>query len=278
MSATGGSHQATVSFTPPASDGGSPITNYLVTATDSTNPANSQTGFGSDSPIILTGLSDGDTYTFTVAAINEVGTGPASDPSNAVVPASVPSAPTNPIATAGDGQASVEFGPAFPSGSPITSYTVTATDTTNPANGGQTATGNAITLTVTGLTNGDTYTFTVTATNAVGTGPATPPSNPVTPAGVPGAPTAVSAVPGNAQATVSFTAAPANGSAVTGYTVTATDHTHPAKGGQTATGSGSPITITGLTNGDHYTFTVTATNAVGTGPASKPSATVIPKP
>ncbi len=96
---------------------------------------------------------------------------------------------------------------------------------------------------------------------------------------MPGAPSAVTGVAGNTKATVSFTApAVTGGSPITSYTVTATDHTHPAKGGQTATGSGSPITITGLTNGDHYTFTVTATNAVGTGPASKPSATVIPKP
>ena len=47
---------------------------------------------------------------------------------------------------------------------------------------------------------------------------------------------------------------------ITGYTVTATDSTTPANGGQTGTGTGSPISVTGLTNGDSYTFTVTATN------------------
>ena len=67
-------------------------------------------------------------------------------------------------------------------GAPITGYTVTAADSTNPANGGQTcttSTSTATTCTVTGLTGGDSYTFTVTATNGAWTGPASKPSNPV---------------------------------------------------------------------------------------------------
>lgn len=88
---------------------------------------------------------------------------------------------------------------------------------------------------------------------------------------VPNAPTGVAAVKGNAQAIVSFTApSDTGGLSITSYTVTS------STGGITATGSASPITITGLTNGTAYTFTVTATNAIGTSVASSASNSVTP--
>lgn len=89
--------------------------------------------------------------------------------------------------------------------------------------------------------------------------------------GVAGAPTSVVATGGNAQASVAFTAPNDNGGfTITGYTVTA------SPGGITATGSSSPIVVTGLTNGTAYTFTVTATNSAGVGVASSSSASVTP--
>ncbi len=180
-------------------------------------------------------------------------------------------------ATAGNGQASVTFSaPTDDGGVAIGSYTVAATDLTNPANGGETATGSGTPITVTGLTNGDSYTFTVTATSFTSGAPSDA-SNSVTPSTVPGAPTIGTATAGNASASVSFTPPTNNGGAsINSYTVTASDSTNPSNGGQTATGSGSPITVTHLTNGDSYTFTVTATNANGTGAASAPSNSVTP--
>ena len=181
-----------------------------------------------------------------------------------------PHAPSGVTATAGNTQAALSWtAPASNGGSQVTGYTVTA------APGGRTATTTgATTATVTGLTNGTAYTFTVTATNAVGTSPASLASAAVTPAAVPGSPTAVTATAGDAQAVVSWSAPASNGgSQVTGYTVTA------APGGRTATTTGATTataTVTGLTNGTAYTFTVTATNAVGTSPASAPSGAVIP--
>lgn len=86
-----------------------------------------------------------------------------------------------------------------------------------------------------------------------------------------GAPADVSAVAGNAWATVSFSPPqPAGDSEVKSYTVTS------SPGGIIGTGTTSPITVTGLTNGTAYTFTVVATNAVGTGPVSDASNTVVP--
>jgi invasion protein IalB len=261
VTAVAGNAQAVVSFATPISDGGSPILYYTVTSSPG-----GITATGTSSPITVTGLTNGTTYTFTVTATNAIGTGPASAPSNAVTPATVPEAPTGVSAVAGNGQATVSFtAPVSDGGSPITSYTVTSSP------GGITATGTSSPITVTGLANGTTYTFTVTATNVIGIGPASAPSNPVTPATVPEAPTGVSAVAGNGQATVSFTApASDGGSPITSYTVTS------SPGGITAMGSTSPITVTGLTNGTTYTFTVTATNAIGTGPASAPSNAVTP--
>lgn len=88
---------------------------------------------------------------------------------------------------------------------------------------------------------------------------------------VPGAPTSVSATAGNAQATVTFTAPVDDGGAtITGYRVTS------SPGGITATGASSPITITGLTNGTSYTFTVAAQNSIGYGPESSASNSVTP--
>jgi hypothetical protein len=89
---------------------------------------------------------------------------------------------------------------------------------------------------------------------------------------VPGAPTISAATAGDSQVTVSFSApASDGGSPITSYTVTS------SPGGITATGTNAnPIIVTGLTNGTAYTFTVAATNAIGTGPSSAPSVSVVP--
>jgi prepilin-type N-terminal cleavage/methylation domain-containing protein len=91
------------------------------------------------------------------------------------------------------------------------------------------------------------------------------------PATVPGAPTIGTATAGNATSSVAFTAPVSNGgSAITSYTVTSSPE------GITASGASSPITVTGLTNGTAYTFTVTATNAIGVSASSSASNSVTP--
>ena len=86
-SATAGFNSATVAFTPPVSDGGARISNYRVICTSSNGGSSgAHQGFGS--PITVAGIASGKTYTCTVAAINQVGTGPASGPSPPVVPIS----------------------------------------------------------------------------------------------------------------------------------------------------------------------------------------------
>jgi hypothetical protein len=162
----------------------------------------------------------------------------------------IPLAPRNIVATPSNGQASVSF--AEPSGSfVITSYTVTS------SLGGLTATGSSSPITVTGLTNGTPYTFTVVANSTAGNSAPSAASSAVTPFAliVPNAPTNVIA---SGYGSVSFTAPASNGgTAITAYTVKSTP------GGFTATGIVSPITVSGLNSETLYTFTVFATNAAG---------------
>jgi hypothetical protein len=120
-------------------------------------------------------LTNGTKYFFVIRAVNSVEKSPFSNELS-VVPKTVPQAPINVIATAGNGQAAISFTPSSDNGgSEITRYTITS----DPGNIQITTTStNAI---ITGLTNGITYTFTVQAENIVGKGGSSKPSNEVKP-------------------------------------------------------------------------------------------------
>ncbi|MCK9328237.1 MAG: fibronectin type III domain-containing protein, partial [Bacteroidales bacterium] len=253
--AIAGDTQAIVSFTAPASNGGAAITGYTVTA----SPADVPPVSGAGSPIVVTGLTNGQAYTFTVTATNNVGTGAASTASNSITPAA-----TQTITFMNPGAQT--FG---------TSLTLTAT-----ADSGLPVTFTSATPAVATITPDGVLTFVTAGTatinaNQAGNSSYLPAAEvsrtfTVNPS-VPGAPTSVTATAGDTQASVSFTAPASNGgAAIIGYTVTSSPV------GFTATGASSPITINGLTNGQAYTFTVTATNSVGTGAASTASNSVTP--
>jgi hypothetical protein len=105
----------------------------------------------------------------------------------AVTPPVVPGAPTGVSALSEPGGADIDWiPPASDGGARITKYKIFATDVTDPSNGGQTAlTKGFVGQIIHGLTAGDSYTFTVTATNSAGTGPASDPSDPVVPTSPP---------------------------------------------------------------------------------------------
>ncbi len=183
----------------------------------------------------------------------------------------IPGQPTSVSAVPGIGSASVSWAaPASDGGAPIARYTATASP------GGATCTWSSgpYTCTITGLTNGQTYTFTVTATNASGTGAPSSPSPSVVVRGVPAQPQNVTGLPGDGSVTVSWSAPSSDGgSPLTGYAASATP------GGATCMAPSfmTSCTVIGLANGTGYTFTVSAANAVGAGKPSSPSATITPR-
>jgi hypothetical protein len=260
-----GNGQATVHFAAPTAiggvpgNGGSPITSYTVTS-DPEGISVTRDG-RSTSQITVTGLTGGKAYAFTVRAANAIGESASSYASNIVTPtAAIPGAPTEVTAIPGGGQATVSFTAPLENGSPIQFYTVFAYPSAIPFTGSTSSP-----ITVTGLANGKAYTFRVTATNWIGTGAASAPSDKVTPSTVPGKPTNVQAVRGNGQATVSFTGpvaedgVPGNGgSPITSYTVS-------LNGFISVTKAASPIIVTGLENGTEYTFDAWANNKNGNG-------------
>jgi trimeric autotransporter adhesin len=126
----------------------------------------------------------------------------------------------------------------------------------------------ATTYSDTSLTSSQIYYYKVSAINAAGTGDASTASS-ATATTVPQAPTIGTATAGVASATVAYTAGATGGKAVSVYTATS------SPGSFTGTGA-SPITVSGLTGGTAYTFTVRATNANGTSAASSASNSATP--
>ncbi|HEX7813767.1 putative Ig domain-containing protein [Dyella sp.] len=250
-----GSGDAQVSFTAPSDNGGSPITGYTVTSSPG-----GITASGPGSPITITGLTSGTGYTFTVTATNDVGTSAASAQSNSVTV---------------QGSQTITFN------NPGSQLYGTTPTLTASASSGLPVSFSSETTSVCTITSGGTLTFLAAGTCSIDAnqpGNATYAAAPQVQqnfqvAGVgPGAPTIGTATGGDGQATVQFTPPSNNGgSAITQYTVTSNP------GGLTASGTQSPITVVGLTDGTAYTFTVTATNGSGTGPASSASNSVTPQ-
>lgn len=268
---TAGNAQVTIGFTAGA-NGGSAITNYEYKL-DGGSTWIAFTPSRTVSPVSLTGLTNGTTYTIQLRARNAIGTSAPSVSVNAT-PAAAPAAPTQLVATPGDRQITLNFVPAVDNGKPVTNYQYSLNGSANWISVNPAVTSGPIIIT--GLVNGTMYSIQLRAVNAIGAGLA---SSTVTaiPGLPPQPPVNLVATPGNNQISISFTAGSNNGNNITNYQ-------YSLDGGLTWISLNparaiSPSTITNLTNGQNYTIQLRAVNAIGPSAASLPvSATPTPPP
>ena len=270
--ASAGNASVVLSWTVPNSDGGSPITGYNVyrgTAPGGEGGTPVATNVASSS-FTDTGLANGTTYYYKVAAVNAAGTSPQSGEASATPQpaATAPSAPQSLTAVGSNGAVQLSWtAPASNGGAAVTGYNVYR----GTSAGGEGSTPVATNVTTTGftdnpLTNGTTYYYTVKAVNSAGTSPPSTEASATPQATVPSAPLGVTASAGNAAVTVSWSAPATNGgSPVTGYNV----YRGTSPGGEGGTPVASNVTTTsftdtGLTNGTTYYYRVAAVNAAGT--------------
>lgn len=183
-----------------------------------------------------------------------------------VTPSDKPSAPTNLSATSGSGSVSIAFTPGLQGASAITNYEYSIDS------GSWTAFATPVTtspVTITGLTNGNSYSIRLRAVNTQGAGEASSPVS-VTLGAVPSAPTSVTASPGNESAVISFTAGSAGSSPITNYEYRLNGGTWTAL---TPTKTAPPLKISGLTNGTSYTIDIRAVSDAGAGASTSISTT-----
>lgn len=206
-----------------------------------------------DRSVLLTGLTNGVTYTCTMVAANVAGE---SLPSASVslVPAGPPSPPVLTKLTPGDGTLTLEFQPPTNSnGAPVTGYLAHCGGIIRPATGSP--------YVYTGLSNGTAYQCGVQASN-VGGNSALSNRLTATPRTLPDAPVIGAATPGDASASLQFTPPASDGGAsILEYLARCTP---------TGSGSGpaAPVTVTALSNNVVHRCRVSAVNAAGEGPAS----------
>ena len=247
-----------VTLSGPDDDGGSPVTAYEYSLDGG---ATWHTAAQTASPLRIDGLTNGTAYDVRVRAVNAAGTSDATA-TTTVTPRTSPSATRGLTVTPGNGTAELTWdAPAEDGGAPITGYLIEQSE-----DGGLTWTvveadtaSTDTSYTVTGLPNGSSLSFRVTALNAAGAGDSSSAVT-TTPRTVPGTVSDVSVTESNRTLIVDFTAPDDGGAPITAYEYSldggATWHT--------ATQTTSPLRIGGLVNGTSYDVQVRAVNEAGT--------------
>jgi len=269
-----GDMSETVSWTAPV-DLGTPVTCYQLQISPQ---AGASPPCITGTTYVWSGLTNGVAYSFSVRAENSLGWGPYSSLSQPDIPAGVPSAPGAPQVAAvpndpTGGKLDVQWPAvtgAAANGATVTSYQLTVTqggttvrtDTVTPTS----QTEDPITYQVSGLSNTIVYTFVVTATNKAGTSKPSPPSAPFTVFGQPAAVTDLAAQGNqNHQVTLTFTPPNNNGQSIQSYNVS-------VSGGAWQQLATNDI-VSGLANGQNYSFVIQACNTYCGAPSNSASAT-----
>ncbi|HEY5303820.1 MAG TPA: fibronectin type III domain-containing protein, partial [Acidimicrobiales bacterium] len=250
---------AQVSWSPPVTTGGAPVTGYTASAFAATSGGAALASCTSTTTSCqISGLSNDVIYYVEAVATNVAGPGPASSPRVSALPAALPGAPTISTLTAGNSYLAVPFtAGTFDTNAPITGYQYS----TDGGNTWTNASGTSSPVVISGLTNGTAYTVAVRAVSAIGSGA---PSNSEigTPYAAPD-PTAnatTSYTAGSQQVTVSWLAPNDNGAAISSYTVTAFTAAISGTQASTCTTAALSCTLTGLTNGTTYYISIQSVN------------------
>ncbi|HEU5111120.1 MAG TPA: fibronectin type III domain-containing protein, partial [Micromonosporaceae bacterium] len=268
VTASAGDAQARVSWRSAAANG-SAVTRYVVTGAGRTF------GVGAGQrALVVTGLTNGETYRFTVHAVNGKGAGPKRQ-SNPVVPTSeVPDPPERVTAKANpDGTVEVTWPAANGQGVDIDRYAVTAVSEGATAPAGE-ADGTTLRIKAGELEYGRQYAFTVVSVNERGaSSKPSPVSGTVVPFTRPGEPEGLTATTVQDQAgavRVAWRPPPDNGRPITRYVVTA--------GGGSRDVTDPEVTLTGLGNGRDVTVRVKAVNEAGDGAEASTTARTVAAP
>lgn len=276
-----GNTNASLTWSAPSSEGDAAISDYSIQySTDGTHWSSFAHTASTTTSATITGLTNGTAYQFRVAGINAWGTGAYETYATALSPGTLPGAPTSLTGSYRDASVALTWNaPSSNGGSPIRDYKIEYS-----SNSGSTwdifsrASSSSISETVTGLTNGTSYIFRVSAKNDPGTGTASTSSGAVTPKTIPSAPTSLIVTPGNAQVSIAFTAGVNGGSAITDYIIEYSSNSGSSWNTYAHTAStSSPQVVSGLTNYTNYIFRLTAKNIVGNGIASQSSTPISPR-
>jgi len=183
-----GDRQVRLTWMPPVNDGGYGVQDYAVRMSldDGATWVDVPRPPSAECVSVVTGLTNGQRYRFTVCAINAAGRGRPSDTCQAT-PAGIPGPPTVQACSPGDQCVTVAWAaPASSGGMPLIGYVVESSH-----DGGATwvlgdhPSPSTTSATLTSLANGIPYIVRVAAVNAVGRGPASAPSAPTVPMGLP---------------------------------------------------------------------------------------------